>query len=334
MTWDKTKPSASGYLVSGEIRQQWDALEKALFGVNLMADPTFLIWQAGDSAAPAHYVLAGAGATIARCGTGLGDTNRKVGKFCAKVTGSGATATLTQQLLTTTTYDDHLDALTISYGAWVRCVSGSSAKLVIDDGAATTSSAFHTGSSTWEWLTVSRSLSASATKLAAQLSVVSGVSAHFSGPTMTVGEVAPGYYVSAPVTYGTIFLPSGGTLSGGANRGRFVLARPGIIKDVQLYAETAPSGTVVDVNTWDGSAWTTIFATPITLATKSGGKQPDGTYARRCITGHYGTGTIVAGGAVNFDIDSVGGTPGADLGVQIRVMQYARPFETFLGYNE
>jgi hypothetical protein len=65
-----------------------------------------------------------------------------------------------------------------------------------------------------------------------------------------------------------------------------------------------------------------------------GGAQPDTTYARRCLSGQF-AGAIVAGAIIEVDVDQVGvGTVGADLRVSIRVKQPARPFETFLAYNE
>jgi hypothetical protein len=49
-----------------------------LGGVNLIRNDDFLSWPDGDSAAPVYWALTGAGASVARTGTGLGDTNRKI----------------------------------------------------------------------------------------------------------------------------------------------------------------------------------------------------------------------------------------------------------------
>ena len=68
-------------------------------GVNLAMNDDDLLWPDGDAAAPDGYVVAGAGATTARCGTGLGDTTRKVGDFSAKLTRVGNDCTLPRSIL-------------------------------------------------------------------------------------------------------------------------------------------------------------------------------------------------------------------------------------------
>jgi hypothetical protein len=343
MTWDKTKPISSGYLVSSEIRQQWAALERALLGVNLIADPTMLIWPAGDSAAPAHYTLAGAGATIARCGTGLADTNRKVGRFCSKViAGGGAAATFQQAVLTTTSYDDYLDGLPTVLGGWVQCNAGTTARLAIDDGAGTPSySSYHTGAGggdgAWEWLTVGRTIDAAATKLSLQAVVATSGTARVSGLTMGLGEAPPAGYQPAPTAYGCLLFPVDGGVAVAVNKARFLFGRPALVKDVQLHVVTAPAtqALIVDVNHWDGTTQQTMFSTrpQIAAAGYAGSAQPDGTYRYRCFAGGFGTTRTDA--ELTMDIDQVGtGTTGASLTVMVRCLQFLRPLEAFLGYNE
>lgn len=337
MAFDATKPPTSGFLVSSEIRQNWTAIQNTLGETNLLADPTFLIWAAGDTSAPAHYVLSGTGAAIARAGTGLGDTTRKVGKFCAKVMGGAATAVLTQSLLTTTSYDDYLDGLVVSVGSWVWSASASAARLEINDGFAATNSAFHTGNSTWQWLTASRTIDLAATKLEWRFNQAAGTTGYVSGPTFLIGETPPGYFVPAPVLYGTIYFPFAGTLATGTNKGFYTFARPAIVKDVQLQAVTAPAtqAVIIDVNQGDGTTQTSMYATrpQIAAAAKFGAAQPDTTYQRRCFTGVSGASGTNA--VLSYDVDQVGtGTAGADLAVQIRCLQYARPLEQFLAAGD
>lgn len=340
MTWDVTRPPTSGFLISSEIRQNFIALQSALGGRNLLADPTFLIWAAGDALAPAHYVLSGAGAAIARAGTGLGDTKRKVGQFCAKVTaGGGATAVLTQSLLTTTSYDDFLNLLSVSVGAWVWCASASACRLEINDGVSNTTSAFHTGNSTWQWLTATRIMDAASTKLEFRFNTAASTIGYLSGPSFLLGETPPSYFVPAPLAYGTIYFPLAGTLTAGTFKGVYVPARPAIVKDVQLQCITAPTtqAIIVDVNTFDGSLWTSMYTTKPQIAASAtrGGAQPDTTYARRCLTGYSGAAAPGAGYALAVDLDQVGsGTAGGDLSIHIRCLQFTRPLEEFLGYNE
>ena len=314
------------------------ALEGAIGGVNLLKDSAFLIWAAGDALAPTHWVMSGAGAAIAR------ETGTiKIGAMCAKLTaGGGATAYLLQQLLTSTTYDGNwLDAKTVSLGAWVWCASASKAALYINDGATTSSSSNHTGASAWEWLTVTHTIDASATLLSGGLSVGTSTAAYISGPTMLLGSTAPLQYQPSPCVYGTIRFTYAGTVATATQWDTWVPARPAIIKQTQLYAKTAPTGAslIVDVNTWDGAAYTTAYTTKPTIAAaaNSGGAVPDGTYARRCLSTYVATTAYPtsAGQMMTVDIDQVGSSvAGANLGIHVRVLQFTSPLEQFLGVTE
>lgn len=344
--WDATKPVTNEKpLVSANLRNNWTALQQSLGGVNLLADPTFLIWHAGDAAAPAHWALSGVGAAIARAGTGLGDTSRKHGKYTAKVAaGGGAPAYLTQSLLTSTSYDDGFDGLKVSAGAWVRATGASSCRIRFDDTVSTTSSSYHTGGGAYEWLTVSHTTSATAAKLEFELEAVSSQTCYLSAPTVVLGGVPPSYPQPARTAIGTYEFEriptAGGNLTTGTDKERWLPTRPGLILDVQLWVKTAPTtqAIIVDANTWDGAAFTSMFSTrPQIAATATrGGAQPDTTYARRCFTAFFGNAaTPAVGQVVNVDVDQIGsGTVGADLTVRVLYLYFERPLEGFLGYNE
>ncbi len=339
MTWNKSNPGTGGNPTSAQHRQQFSALEYALFGVNMSADPTHLIWPGGDAADPAHRVSAGTGSAIERCGTGLTDTSRKVGAFCPKLTsGAGAASTLTEAILDAGAYDDFIDGLTFTFAAWVKCSSSSAARLSIDDGDGTPDySSYHSGSGDWEWLTVTSTISASATKIDKVLNVAANQNAHISGDVFVFGEVPPASFMPSPKVYGAVYLPISGTVATGTEQATFGPARPLIVKDVQLHAKTAPTDAalIVDVNHWDGSAWQSMFSTLPQLASgaKNGGAQPDGTYRYRCFTGLFGTTDTDA--LLGVDIDQVGSTvAGANLGVHVRALQFARPLEDFLAYDD
>lgn len=343
MAWDSSKPPAGpgSPLTSADVRNNWTALAQSVGSTNCLADPAFLIWAAGDAAAPTHWTLSGAGAAVARAGTGLGDTSRKVGKFSAKVTaGGGATGILGQDLLTTTTYDDYLDGLTLSAGAWVRCSTASSARIGIHDGVSTGYSSYHTGGGAYEWLTATRTLDASATRVTFRFEVAASIVGYLSGPTFILGPVVPMYFQPCDTVLDTLRFHVAGNLATGTNiQGGEDSYRPGIVEDVHLSVKTAPTtqAVIVDVNTWDGAAYTSMFSTrpQIAAAATRGSARPDSTYARRCLGFHSGSATPSAGGGLSIDIDQVGsGTVGADLTVHIRVKRFQRPLETFLGYNE
>ncbi len=306
---------------------------------NLLANDTFLIWSGGDTAAPDYYALSGAGATIARCGSGLADTTRKVGKFCAKVTYGAAAAVLTQVLLDSGVMGDAdiFASTKFGFGCWVWSATNGIARLTLDDGVASpTSTSYHTGNSTWQWLSTYHTMRANPTKMELQLRVEGAGSAYFSGTVVSLSDIAPSRWIPAPKAYGVLHFPIPGVLAASTKKGIFIPARPGIVKDVQLRVETAPTGdTIFDVNTWDGAAFTSMFSTlpKITNGLVNGGAQPDGTYARRCFSAAYGSGAAGAGGAISVDLDSVTGAP-ADAVVEVRVLQYLRLLENFLAYND
>lgn len=335
-----TKPSASGFLGSAEIRANFQALANAVGQANLVADPTFLIWPGGDAVAPAHWTLYGAAGAVVRTGTGLTDTSRRVGKFAAKVTApTGNAAGLRQSLLPTASYDDGFDGLNVSVGCWVKCSSANKAAIYLNDGVngvpnGTGGSSFHSGSGLFEWLTATLKLDAAATKLELNLEVGSSANAVFSAPTVLLGDTYPQFFVPCPVAYGTLYFPVSGVLLTG-RKADFRFARPTLVKDVQLFCRTAPTtqAIVVDVN--QGSANSMFSTRPqIAAAAFNGGAQPDGTYQYRCFNGGFGSGPA-SDTLLVVDVDQVGsGTAGSDLAVHIRALQYLRLLEQFLGHNE
>lgn len=310
---------------------------------NLVANDTFLIWPAGDAAAPAHWTLAGSGAAVARTGSGLGDTTRKVGSFAAKVTYGSATATLTQALLDSAVFGtaDILKGLySIGVGCWVWSATGSIARIGVTDGVTTTRSSYHTGNSAWQWLplTAIHPISGSGTKLEVFCEVGGAGSAYFSGFTSVLGNYLPSLWIPSEKVRGSIMLPVAGTLTTGV-KGYYAPARPILISDVQLFAATAPTGAklIVQVASWDGAAFQNMFTTPpeVEISGFHGNAVPDGTYRYRCLSSQHASAAPAAGGFLRTEITQVGSTiAGADLFIHIRGMQYKQPLEDFLAYND
>ncbi len=343
-TWDATKPATGGLLVSADIRSNWTALAQTVGSVNLVADPTFLIWVGASDAtgSPAHYTLSGAGATIIRTGTGLADTNRKVGDFAAQIaSGGGAAAVLEQQLLPTTAFSraDYLKGETVSCGAWMRGVASATAiRLGIYDGAGTTYSSYGANGS-WSWITVTRTIDNAATLLAVRSEVTSGtLTGYVSGITCLLGPVPPAYFQPAPMMPYDYRCQLPGTQTTGIRQCGWEIFRPGIVKDVALVTNTSPptgAALIVDINTYDGTANTSMFSTRPTIAGGAyrGSARPDTTYVRRCLT--FSSGSLVTNGSMVADIDQVGSTAaGSGLEIDVRVLQFARPLEAFLDYGD
>ena len=302
---------------------------------NLVANDSFIIWPAGDSAAPAHYVLVGAGASVAR-----DTTNRKVGPFSAQVTSAAATASLEQYLVGSTEWAnmDQIEGRNMQLGCWVLCSEASVARVGLNDGVATTYSSFHTGGGAWEFLPGTRQISGSATSMRLILEVATGVkTARFSGPTVHYSNHNTGNYVHRWMPTRCkpfqIVWSFQGIPSIGDHQREFSSRYPYIIKDVQCISKTAGSGAfTIDIEAGNGSSWNTIFsgAKDIVTSAKYGSVQPDGTYRYRTL--NNGDNTTVTDALLRLNIDAVNGIISPV--ILVRGVQYRRQFAENVDYNQ
>ena len=318
-----------------------------LGGVNLIRNDDFQMWPDGDTSEPLYWPLTGAAATVARTGTGLGDTSRYVGDFACKLTRNGTNCYIENVLLGGSgfTRADFLQGKYLAFGIWAKCSTPNIARIAIYDGIGRTySTSYHVGGGAWEFMPVTRQLDSSATEMTIECHVdTSDGNAIFSGASALLLESdfeLTHYQPTPQVPYGALHFALSGDLSVANNQARIVLSRGAIIKDVQCLAKTAPTGAaaIFDINSWDGASFTSMFSTQPEIADGAsppvGGAQPDGTYARRCLRGTFGS-TMSAGGSITIDVDQIGsGTAGADAVVDVRAMQYGTPLERFLNYND
>jgi hypothetical protein len=207
--WDPSKPANNSALVSAEIRSNWDALQTSIEAINLCNNGDMLRWSGGTTAAPDGFILTGAGATIARTGPAESDTfTFGAGRFAAKVTRSGADAKLTWTVVSTGQMADNaaLKGKSISVGAYTKSSTASHIRLTIDDGVGTSSSSYHTGGGSAEWLSLTRVLNAGATKLEVYAEVNStNAAAYLGGLHITYGEVKPLAWAPSPDACGLIY---------------------------------------------------------------------------------------------------------------------------------
>lgn len=311
-------------------------------GTNLVMNDDFLLWPGGDGAVTDGDVLAGTGVSIARTGTGLGDTTRKVGDFCAKVTRGTTDASLTRSVLSGSAFTraNFIIGLYAAAGCWVKCASANSARLSIYDGVGYTNSSYHTGGGAWEFLAVTRQVNVAADRLELICQVNnSAVSAYFSGRTLFLidSNLSLPRYVPCPVIYGAAHFAVFGNIDVATNVGRFTPSRSGIVKDVEVHLLTPPTGqaAIIDVNSGNGTTQDSMFATrPQIAATESfGNAQPDGTYEHRCLVGFSGSTPSGLNQQLTVDVDQKGsGTAGANLSVEVRIMQYQSALERFQSY--
>lgn len=335
--------NADGTLITPASLATQAQLQSAIGKLNLLGNDTFVIWPASTVAA--YWTFAGAGGVFARAGTGEADTVRRVGRYCLSANRVGTDLTATQVVLDAAAYPDfdNLDGLTIGFGCWVRSAVATHARIQVQDGASTTNSSYHTGAVGWEWLSLTHVVSASATKLEAILEVKnSNGTAYFAGPTMIVNTLAPTNWIPCPVAYGVMHFPIIGNAAVATKKFIFAPRRPMIIKDVQIRAETAPTGAalILDVNTNTNAVANPTFASmfstrpQIAISDFNGGAQPDGTYERRCMQSFYGV-TPAIGSVLSVDVDQIGSTvAGADIVIEIGALQYMRPLESGLAFND
>lgn len=137
----------------------------------------------GTSAAPTEHTLSGASATVSRETTIVQE-----GTYSAKVTRVGADATLYYDL---TTYANYLGRK-ITFGCWVYATVASRARLSISDGVSTpATSSYHSGGSSWEFLTVTLDIATTATRIRAEMQVNTGnTSGYFDGGILVEGPTS------------------------------------------------------------------------------------------------------------------------------------------------
>ncbi len=316
-------------------------IQANLGGVNLIPNDTFLLWSGGDTTAPDYYVLAGS--TLARCGTGLGDTTRKVGKFCCSLTNAG---TLTRTMVDAGAWPaaDHLETQNVAFGCWIKTSIASHARIRVTDGSVTTNSDYHTGGGTWEFIGAVHPVSAAATKLELVLVVASNGAAHFSGLVAMLGDNAPVRHIPSRKDYNTLGFSFPGLPVAGDVQRHFCFSRPALIKEVYGTAETAPAAAAFQiqlVRSNTGDAWNDVYTNDPEDLLDDGKKsgtlgEPTGTYAYRCMAGSsLDHSTNLATGddsilAINLDTVSAA----ENIVVHIRVMQYQNPLEDFLAYDD
>lgn len=155
---------------------------------NLLKNGSFESWSAGAAVAPDGWTLAGAGAAIAR-----GTTIIRFGEYSAKINRNGNDCNLYQRCFDidadTNTY---WRGRTVTLGCWVYAMVADRARIRVGDGVASVNSSFHSGGSSWEFLTATITLNAAATRLQAYFFVVTGDTfVYFDGAILVEGTICP-----------------------------------------------------------------------------------------------------------------------------------------------
>lgn len=139
---------------------------------DLLTNGNFENWSAGTTVAPDNWTAAGGGMSVARESTIV-----KTGTYSAKVTRAGTDCDI-NQIITSDIYAGR----TMTFGAWVYATVADRGRLILNDGVDSTISSNHTGDSTWQFLTVTKTFSAAATRLYCGCGIGGGdTSAYFDG---------------------------------------------------------------------------------------------------------------------------------------------------------
>ena len=307
---------------------------------NLLVNNDFQIWADGDSTVPQSWAVAAGTPAVSRAGTGLGDTTRKIGDFCMKLV-TGAENTIIRQTLLSTTDFDRSGAIfeesrEFGFGCWVKTSTPNIARVKMNDGTNFALSNNHTGSGNWEWLTGSGSVRSgtSATALLFDVQVDSAATVYVSMPTVLCGKYAPPRAIPSQVVYGTLaFLLPGDPVIASQESLHYVLARPGIVRDVAILAKTdVGSNLVLAIERRIGTdTWESLYSSDPTLTTGNRflyAGAPTAAYERRCLRGiandrHDNT--------LRVRVVTAPSSGGQDVGIMVRVMQYQSPLEQFRG---
>lgn len=341
MTWKSSEPETDDFLNSADHRANFAAIQNSLWGRNLLADPSLVIWSGGDAVAPDHWSLSGDGAVIARS-----TAQTKIESWSALLqAGSSALSEFAQSVLTSDEFFTALAGRSVSAGAWLFTGTASGMRLKIEDGTTSPGySSYHTGSTAWEFVKLVHALATDASLIRFLVENSVGTSGYAQALVFTLGEVPSTDFVPGVSAIGTLRFPFASILSTELNKARFSPTRPLLVRGVGFSLVTAAtSGGVVtiDANHYDGSASQSMFST-----TSSGGntrpsvdgtgplaawKEPDGTYQYRCIGAltPSSASTALDNSQLRIDLD-VGASPNSDLDVAVQVLQFQRPLEPWI----
>lgn len=315
-------------------------LRDAVSFVNLLRNDTYLMWSGGDAAIPDFWALDGS-PTLARTGTGLGDTQRKVGDFAISITNAG---TIYQRVLDAGIWAavDHFETDEVSFGCWLYSSVASHVRLNIADGSSESNSSAHTGTPGWEWIELAgHTISAAATHLQAEIEVLANGTAYVSGPTFVFGGYAPPRHWPCTMQHAAAGYRFIGTPDTGDGVWATPFFQPFFIDAVMAYSEGACSGDfTIDVEVGDGDSagtWNSIFSGAKAIINNTyrfGTAVPDGTYRYRCYPGAAGIDDEVTSSqkVIRLNFDAINGA--SDGSVLIGGRQFVDPLAQFKAYDD
>jgi hypothetical protein len=173
--------------------------------IDVLSNGHFDLWTLGAASVPDGWTIGGAGASIAQ-----EDTTIKSGLYSAKLTRAGADCQLMQDI----TPVEYWRGKTVTFGCWVYATVAGRAMAYITDNIGSAASSYHTGDSTWQWLTVTYKVNANATFLRVMPYIATDdTAAYFDGAKFS--------YLKPSTTIAGLDIHEGKTLSVFADGVRF-----------------------------------------------------------------------------------------------------------------
>jgi len=154
---------------------------------NLLSNGNFESWSAGTAVAPDGWILSGlTSGAIAREATII-----KQGTYSVKMTRSGTDGNI-YQYYSVPKGITYWKGRNVTYGCWVYATEASTTRIGTGDlEGGLTYSSWHTGGSAWEWLTVTRTIDASASgSYCINYVVDTNTSSYFDGAMLVEGASA------------------------------------------------------------------------------------------------------------------------------------------------
>ena len=177
---------------------------------NLFYNGSMESWSAGTSVAPDGWTFGGTSATIARDASTV-----KHGTYSAKITRVGTDCYLTQSLFTTDIGLPYLKTRQLVIGAWIWASVANTARITITTVANVAQSIYHSGNSTWQFISITINIPSTATACVPYLEVNNtNTSVYFDAVSISYGGI-PLPYDARPVEPANAV---GGTGSAGAGK--------------------------------------------------------------------------------------------------------------------
>lgn len=153
---------------------------------NLLSNGDFAYWSAGTSVAPDEWTLAGTAGSVAREATIV-----KLGTYSGRITAGADWYAFQSADMSSAKGINYWKGKTITCGCWCYATMASTGVFQLIDGIQTITSSFHTGNSTWQWLTATITVASNSSYVIVRLfAALAGQTAYFDGAMCVEGESA------------------------------------------------------------------------------------------------------------------------------------------------